>query len=339
MLLLWLMWQPAVLDVQCAVDLDSLVGAELGNMQELRLRNCSQLADGNPLRSLSVCTELLTLDLEGSCGIKDLSTIGGFKKLRRLKINTSLSAEPVDCDSLGKLGTLQDLRLGGVHASTLPMLGRLAMLQILELDDCDAFSDVSQLRACAALRSLTLTSCTALADISMLPGLLSLDSLQISDSPRVVDISALGECSALRTLRLWRSAGVRNFESVGRLTALRDLTISGSTMTDISFLGSCLALVKLDLSNTSSLHTISADLRKCVNLTELTLSGCGQLTNIDALPSCTSLRTLDLGWCCRLTDIAAVGRCSALRTLDLSNHRISDTSHKDPPDPSDPSDA
>lgn len=110
----------------------------------------------------------------------------------------------------------------------------------------------------------------------------------------LLDISVLSTCSNLTELNI----------------------IGFPNLINVSSIGACQKLLKLDLSECSSLREIFFSLPE---LRELTLSGCTQLLSLHFLRHSMKLRVLDVSHCTQLLDILPVGReVLTVQKLDIS---------------------
>ena len=229
-------------DVGAGVFLD--FNGSLTNVDGLTgLQHADILADSNGLQNLDGLINLQSGGLLWFYFNRDLSDISGLRNVREaewirlehLKGYTTLDGVfPVlehalltvgECEGLTSLGTIPNLRSGGVsathfdvqtlgsfpsfeegsvssHGPELTSIGDFPVLRkitILNVDDSPYFSDLSGLSAVEDVDELRLVE-TALTDIDELSAVKTYTDFNLSVNPRLTDISALSEVTLMTGL-------------------------------------------------------------------------------------------------------------------------------------------
>jgi hypothetical protein len=168
---------------------------------------------------------------------------------------------------------------------------------------------------------------------------------------RTVDVSCLRNCPVLKNLDLFYNRGVTDagIRGLERVPTLEDLDLSWcKQVTDVSFLRSCLALKKLNVTFTSVTDAGIRGLEFIPTLEDLDLSWCQQITDVSFLRNCLALKKLDLSktsvtdagilglefistlqglilYCCeQITDVSCLQNSRALKTLNLCRTSATD---------------
>ncbi|MBU3617260.1 hypothetical protein [Polynucleobacter sp. JS-Polo-80-F4] len=157
-----------------------------------------------------------------------------------------------------------------------------------------------------------------------LEGLKNLESLSITPlDEKTPDLSNFGPMPSLTTLNITG----RRWNAVGGLSSLNGLDapnlykvdLSSIYIQDLSALNNSPKITSLDLQGNNSLENLDGLSACAPNLTELNLTRCTNLSNIDVLSSAVSLKSLDLNGCEAITSIKALAACKLLKTIDLEN--------------------
>jgi hypothetical protein len=131
---------------------------------------------------------------------------------------------------------------------------------------------------------------------------------------RSLDLSARANVQAL---------GLDALAPVSKLTALESLILHDGGWTDLTPLAELRALRHLDLRSTGT--SSLAPLAKLTQLETLRLSGCTDVTNIDALAQLEQLTRLELGFT-RVRSLAPLANLRALEFIELSGTPVRDLS-------------
>jgi Leucine-rich repeat (LRR) protein len=156
-------------------------------------------------------------------------------------------------------------------------------------------------------------------DLTPLSGLKQLKSIGLSHT-KIENVEVLGTLSNLTELDLG-SVNLKSYTFISKLEKLKILDISGvyEPSLDYSFLSSLKQLEELDLSHNrlvseKDLQVLSG-LR---NITNLNVSSCEKISNLDFLSSSNSLLKLDASRGKLLVDISGLASHSNLEYIDIS---------------------
>jgi hypothetical protein len=245
-------------DIEHVTDLSPF--SELHLLEDLELWQASAITNLDPLREL----HLERLGLYQAEAIEDIAALSNMSSLRYLSITESPLS---DLSPLAGVQSLVEVNLSGCigiqDLSTLPgdNLSRLI------LQRCDGIRDLSSLRSLTKLEDLDVSGCTALEDIS---GLSALPSLQVVD---------MAGC-----------ASVQDFSALKALEQLRTLDLQDCAVHELSFLGSNLEWLSLQMCPIDDLSALS----RLQGLQHLNILGCRNITDLTPLESLEDLHVLDL---------------------------------------------
>jgi len=251
---------------------------KLTALEELSLYHCWRVTDLRPLESLR---GLHTLRLDNCESVTDLAPLGRLLSTNRFR---HLALPP-------KAGTGWLRRMG-------PNWARQTDLEVLVLSG-DEITDLSPLRGLTGLRRLSVGGCGELADISDLAHLKGLRALDLTACGQVESLEPIRHLRNLRSIRLKGCRRVRDLAPLGTL------------------LKSC-QLVQLSLPPATTdkwLRRLAPLLARQADLTELSLSSCGQITDLRPLSGAIRLRYLGLTDCDGITDLEPLRPLRNLRRL------------------------
>ncbi len=197
--------------------------------------------------------------------------------------NTDLTQ--LTSEQIGSARRLEDVR----------PLTRLSRLSELELAELSGVRDLSPIGRLSGLTSLTLTH-LRVNDLDALSGLSQLRALDLSDARNLSDLGPLSRLTQLRTLILTNCVNVADLSPIVELPHLTRLTLSGCVrLRDLSPLEKLSGqLTTLDLSGCSGIEDVYP-LSKCKALKTLDLRGCDRIPEADIdwlreqLPGCAIL--------------------------------------------------
>jgi hypothetical protein len=212
------------------------------------------------------------------------------RPIERIELRMPMPSEPAEPTELGR-------------APSLVQLASLVQLHELIVDNgstegLDALGNLPQLHTLALTRGMG-----PLAGLAR--GFAALRSL---------DLSARANVQAL---------GLDALAPVAKLTALESLILHDGGWTDLTPLAELHALRHLDLRSTGT--SSLAPLAKLTQLETLRLSGCTDVTNIDALAQLEQLTRLELGFT-RVRSLAPLANLRALEFIELSGTPVRDLS-------------
>jgi internalin A len=112
-----------------------------------------------------------------------------------------------------------------------------------------------------------------------------------------------------------------HIEERGNFSSVREVSPDGLDASNLtqatSYFGKIPPVTELDLSYCPALTNVDG-LNGLAALTNLDLSGCTALANVDGLKSITALKSLKLNHCDVLADVDALKGLAALTSLDLN---------------------
>lgn len=231
----------------------ALVG--LRDLHTLRMDDCHQLSDED-LQSLSSLGALRTLNLGGCAQLTNLEPLRALTELRELFFAHSTRVH--NLEPLGRMASLQVLDLNGCDITDrdLSVLAVAAQLTNLDLRNCAKISDsgLQALSSLVRMRRLDLFGCTALTDdgLRALSAMTELEVLTLSHCSGVSHLEAITSLRVLRVLRVYECALTdRALNSLSALTALRTLCLSHCAgVTDAGLMALAgMALERLDLES------------------------------------------------------------------------------------------
>jgi Leucine-rich repeat (LRR) protein len=134
----------------------------------------------------------------------------------------------------------------------------------------------------------------------------------------LADLDGMQYYRTVETCEFGKCIGLKDVSALGGCASLTRLDLHEcEQVEDITALGQCTALTSLDLSSCDSIENISA-LRKCTRLASLVMYESKGIDSLSALEACVSLTRLDLHGCSAVVDVAPLRTCTALTELNLS---------------------
>jgi len=269
---------------QDVVDLGPL--AHMSKLAALRSDYGTQVSDIGPLTKLP---ELALLDIYHSDRLTTLEPLGKLKNLRVLKV--TYCKELRDIGALAKLTSLQRLNLHGCpyDKDDLAPLAGLEKLRYLEVDDCGLEDEIQPLAGLVNLTHLTIHEGRNLTSLAPLAGLTNLREIKINHVQKPLSLTPFSGMKKLQRLTVW-----------------------GPT-TEIGSLASCENLTNLFLGRVDKLEPLDGAKR----LTELSIQGCTNLTDLKLLAGLASLKQLSLRLGCNVPDLKPLAELPNLEWLVL----------------------
>ncbi|CAN1270344.1 Disease resistance protein L6 [Linum perenne] len=210
-----------------------------------------------------------------------------LQKLKTLKmVNSNLS-------------NLMELRLIQFRASEIHGLGKLRVLEALEISESMSLDHLHGLENLVHLKELTLKSC-GLQALPNLSNLIKLHKLVIVKCPLLYKIQDLGEL---------------------KLSLLHLEVSCCDLLADLDGLESMEALESLTLESTTLSPCIGHDRLSMLTLTEDEWKQLPEVIELGRLRSLRSLemKTLDVSGCIRLVDVTGLEKLESLQKLNMSN--------------------
>ncbi|CAN1304633.1 Disease resistance protein L6 [Linum perenne] len=293
----------------------------------INLRCCRGL---NRIPDLSQCASLESIDLTNCLGLKGELNISNFRNLKVIRLQETDITLAGDMEKLQKLqeiitgnqgltrlpnlanlSNLTELRLIHFKASEIHGLGKLRVLEALEISESMSLLHLHGLKNLVHLKELTLKSCGDAApeipgDIWQLTKLktLNLCRCRCNGSLLVDEDDSLP--SSLTSLILAWCWDLNRLLNLGNLNNLVELQLIDIGVTEIHGLGELRLLEALRISN-SALDNLNG-LENLVDLRELTVKNCGGLENLPSLSNLIKLHSLLVVIkCTLLSDIRGLG--------------------------------
>lgn len=299
-----------------------------GQLKGLALHRVS-LAPGQLAEVVEMTPHLVSLRLK-QLREDHLSPLLGLTKLREFHLHCAYGVN--DVTAIAQLTRLERLTLEEARVDVLT-----AWKISPHLDNLSALSALTRLRVA---KFGALPNCT---DWRFLEGLTALEELSLSQNSVQV-FPTLANPTRLTTLNLF-SAKTENLDALTHLvsltrldltcvgitdllllqhnTSLRVLKIGGIPVQDFSPLERFRALQVVSLCDTTIAHLRS--LTRLLDLEELDLRRCKQLTSLEGLENMGRLRLLQLG-SCNVSELTPIARCTALTSIQATHNHIADTS-------------
>ncbi|CAN1131552.1 Disease resistance protein L6 [Linum perenne] len=251
--------------------------------------------------------------------------------------------------NLANLSNLMELRLVKFKASEIHGLGKLIVLEALEISESMSLDHLHGLENLVHLNELTLRSC-GLEALPNLSNLIKLHKLVIVKCPLLSEIQGLGELKrSLLHLEVSCCDWLADMDGVESLEALESLTLESTILS--SRIGhdllSTLSLAEdadgspvcrqylnphepfPDLSRLQNLKQLCIagwkqlpeviELRRLKSLRSLEMKACKSLRRLPNLSDLDNLETLDVSGCIRLVDVTGLEKLESLQKLNMSN--------------------
>ncbi|CAN1270353.1 Disease resistance protein L6 [Linum perenne] len=232
--------------------------------------------------------------------------------------------------NLANLSNLMELRLVKFKASEIHGLGKLIVLEALEISESMSLDHLHGLENLVHLNELTLRSC-GLEALPNLSNLIKLHKLVIVKCPLLSEIQGLGELKRLETLDVSGCIRLVDVTGLDRLESLQKLNMSNCwSIEELPDISGCKSIKKLpDMSQLEDLREIN--LKGCTQLPEvielgrlrslrsLEMKACMSLRRLPNLSDLDNLETLDVSGCIRLVDVTGLEKLESLQKLNMSN--------------------
>ncbi|CAN1245452.1 Disease resistance protein L6 [Linum grandiflorum] len=332
---------------------------DMGKLQKLEEIRTGKLAWGaeqvpalpTSLKRLTISSpripNLLELkDLEELCfeNCDEAPAIPGdiwqLPKLKTLKmVKCSWSRGLTGLPNLANLSNLMELRLFQFSASEIRGLGKLRVLETLEISESMSLDHLHGLDDLVHLKELTLKSC-GLDCLPSLSNLIRLHKLVIVRCPLLSEIPGLGELKrSLLHLEVSCCESLAHIDGLESLEGLESLTLESATQPprlgdkdddfpDLSRLQNLKQLCITGLERLQSLRSLEMKACKSLrrlpnllgldNLETLDVSGCIQLVDVTGLDRLKSLQKLNMPNCCAIDELPDISGMKNLEVLDVS---------------------
>ena len=290
------------------IDLTSLSltsCSDLASLPQLRVLNLDCCVHLRTLEGLQHCPQLERLELQSCVGLVAVPPLSG-------SIHVRLRALQLGGTHIGDLAPLagcplMHLNIDRCSAALMETVHHFQTLKRLHGMSVDSRTDLEPLRALRSLERLDVRLSETLADLGALADCTALRHLCVMGCRAVSHVDALAGCVRLTSLDLSYLTRLRSVDAIGALPLLAKLKFMKATQLDLSPLGGCPSLRRLDLTHAVSLKGW-AELGRSLSLQMLDLQSYGpriSAAQLRALTRCPSLRALDLR-SCKWFDAAAL---------------------------------
>ncbi|CAN1766737.1 Disease resistance protein L6 [Linum perenne] len=248
-----------------------------------------------------------------------------LQKLKTLKmVNCNWSRGLTRLPNLANLSNLMELRLIQFRASEIHGLGKLRVLEALEISESMSLDHLHGLENLVHLKELTLKSC-GLQALPNLSNLIKLHKLVIVKCPLLYKIQDLGELKlSLLHLEVSCCDLLADLDGLESMEALESLTLESTTLSP------CIGHDRLSMLTLTededappvcrqylNPHKPFPDLSR-QNLKQLCIAGWKQLPEVIELGRLRSLRSLEMKACMSLRRLPNLSDLDNLETLDVS---------------------
>lgn len=279
------------------------------SLRELLLHNCRVSAvfatatePMEELRGVEQAPMLATLSLCYTDEIKHLQNFSRCRSLRRVLLTRCNGVSSESLRGFERLPRLEELAIEYTRVSNLALFAVAPVLRILRADGCRR-----------VLRSsiLGLETSSTLVELSLM-------------GTNVSTVSNLGGgCAATRLLDLseCRYLDADGLQGIQALPHLAVLSLSYTSIKEISFLADCIALTSLYLEGCTALFPDALDgLENCQSLKQLVVNRCPTIARVGSLGKSKTLESLAVSGASALTldGLHGIERSSTLRYLDVS---------------------
>jgi|GEM_PF-488971 len=315
--------KPTVLDLTGSPNLASFRGARLlPSLKSLIAIDCPKLTNADGISGLPELTELILTDS------KNFSTSADVRKLPALESIDMSGCLPLTGLDVSELPALQNIYLSRCRNLKEIDLSSSHGLRQLFVDGCAALRKIKGLGQLRELTDLDVSNCDSLTDLDGLGSLkklvvLDIRNMQLGDFR---DVAALS--SSLRVLRLGGQENLETLESFSSLNGLREIHLEACP--NFRSLKGMPASVSQYAGFTycpelKSLEGLSA----AVNLEQLDVSGCQNLSDVAELEKMKNLVQLSLTRCRQVTDIHSVKNLKKLAIVLLGGSGVAPASIQD----------
>ncbi|CAN1766733.1 Disease resistance protein L6 [Linum perenne] len=297
--------------------------SELKDLEELSFENCDEApeipGDIWQLQKLKTL-KMVNCNCEGSL----LSNQDGALPSSLTCLIIDWSRGLTRLPNLANLSNLMELRLIQFRASEIHGLGKLRVLEALEISESMSLDHLHGLENLVHLKELTLKSC-GLQALPNLSNLIKLHKLVIVKCPLLYKIQDLGELKlSLLHLEVSCCDLLADLDGLESMEALESLTLESTTLSP------CIGHDRLSMLTLTededappvcrqylNPHKPFPDLSR-QNLKQLCIAGWKQLPEVIELGRLRSLRSLEMKACMSLRRLPNLSDLDNLETLDVS---------------------
>ncbi|MBY5358254.1 NACHT domain-containing protein [Rhizobium leguminosarum] len=307
----------------------------VGRLEKLRSFSASGRMEGLDLSVLSTLPALnsVTLSMVAFSSVEAISGVATLEKLtlngifgdRNVDFLTSLTAlrnltiedtEVTDFTALGKLRSLQDLRIMGAEdVRKSPKFFESSPVKNLYYSNISGAISVSDFSSASGLEKLGLVSCRNLNEFGHLKNLTGLRSLQLGNLQIDAHVE-FGSLTRLETLRLGMLPQLKTEWLNGLSSQLTNLVIQRCpNLSDLNFLANCDQISILSLAGLQGVSDMSP-LRDLNKITTLTLENCDNIQSLSWISN-LPIEELSLASMDGVKDFSPIADLSSLKTIAL----------------------
>ncbi|CAN1270347.1 Disease resistance protein L6 [Linum perenne] len=295
---------------------------ELKDLEELSFENCDEApeipGDIWQLQKLKTL-KMVNCNCEGSL----LSNQDGALPSSLTCLIIDWSRGLTRLPNLANLSNLMELRLIQFRASEIHGLGKLRVLEALEISESMSLDHLHGLENLVHLKELTLKSC-GLQALPNLSNLIKLHKLVIVKCPLLYKIQDLGELKlSLLHLEVSCCDLLADLDGLESMEALESLTLESTTL---QYLNPHKPFPDLSRQNLKQLCIAGwkqlpevIELGRLRSLRSLEMKACMSLRRLPNLSDLDNLETLDVSGCIRLVDVTGLEKLESLQKLNMSN--------------------
>ncbi len=202
-----------------------------------------------------------------------------------------------------------------------PNEGQLEEIVKLRRINCSKNKEITSLKPLAQLTFLERIKCSDCPNLESLEGienLTNLKELDCSNNDGIADLNPVSGLAQLEKLNCGNTM-VKSLHPLLYLVNLKVLDLHYTTINDLEFLRKLRKLVKLDVSNNTTLYSIEG-VGGLVNLEEFYCSKT-DIESLDPLAKCVKLRILDVSDT-QVNSIRALQKIKPLVDINLNNTNV-----------------
>jgi len=219
-------------------------------------------------RELCALVDLKEVTLYSAHPVTDLQPLTFLRRLESLKVDFQLT----DYSSLSALGGLKELTLeGAINDSARKPISELHALEKISLRADNATGDLEFLSELRNLRDVCAFN-SIVADLRFLRSSPHISSLTLTGNGNLTDVSALAAMPELEYFDFAVCKQLRDISAMGSLKNLKRITISRTSVVDLTPIGACSKLYFLDAETIHGMPYVGAlGLLNCPKLKYLRL--------------------------------------------------------------------
>jgi hypothetical protein len=301
------------------------------------------------LSSLSVCTNLLRLEIGPDIRLPNIELLHNCTKLMELLLRDCHLMKTINC---GMFEKLRILSVGRVELISLSDIGYCELLETITVHNTKIKEDIQNLNNMPSLlkltfdnvmvenitfntrhnllRSFILINNTHKRNVIGLNNLISLETIYIENNNNLERVD-LGGCKMLKTLTIrgrysqHPKVGLIGDNPLRDCVSLEEIHLAFIKMENLTLLSPCSELKTVDIVFEPEASAVTlTGLEMCSKLTNLKLTNCNSLINITALAECHNLINLHIEDAKYLKFLEGLEGCQKLENVNLSRNGVVD---------------